>query len=230
MFLSRLVPDVRSREARRDLADIVDLHRTLMRAFPQTAETSARSAFDLLFRVEGDGARPCVLVQSAVRPDWTLLSDGWLLDELQEPGNGAVIELVRAWSTVTSGQELRFRLVANPSRKVKPTDTGKRHSARVPLRSDEDRIAWLARKGRQNGFDLVAVNDDPDVPDTRVTPTGTRIGHKREDGGAHAVTFDTCCFDGRLRVTDLDRFLTGLRKGIGPEKAYGCGLLSIART
>src|SRR6266581_9438651 len=69
IYLSRLVPNIRSREARRDLANCVDMHRTLMKALPDglSSNGAARSEAGLLYRVEAtlDGA-VALLVQSAL--------------------------------------------------------------------------------------------------------------------------------------------------------------------
>jgi len=35
-------------------------------------------------------------------------------------------------------------------------------------------------------------------------------------------------FDGSLTVSDESAFIALLRSGIGPAKAFGCGLLSVA--
>jgi len=35
-------------------------------------------------------------------------------------------------------------------------------------------------------------------------------------------------FNGRLQITDAARFITAVQTGIGPAKAFGCGLLSLA--
>src|ERR1039458_9180166 len=67
IYLSRLVPNIRSREARRDLADCVGMHRTLMNAFPDglSSNGDARREAGLLYRVEAtaDGSI-ALLVQS----------------------------------------------------------------------------------------------------------------------------------------------------------------------
>ena len=44
-----------------------------------------------------------------------------------------------------------------------------------------------------------------------------------------AMTFGSVLFDGELEVNDANAFRAALRSGIGSGKAYGFGLLSIAR-
>ncbi|MFJ2110332.1 MULTISPECIES: type I-E CRISPR-associated protein Cas6/Cse3/CasE [unclassified Streptomyces] len=47
-------------------------------------------------------------------------------------------------------------------------------------------------------------------------------------GNGPRVTFHSATFEGRLRITDPTAFTTRLLEGIGPSKAYGCGLLTLA--
>ncbi|WP_431066567.1 type I-E CRISPR-associated protein Cas6/Cse3/CasE [Methylotuvimicrobium sp.] len=44
----------------------------------------------------------------------------------------------------------------------------------------------------------------------------------------HSVKVHTVLFDGILSITDADIFQTQVVRGIGPAKAFGCGLLSVA--
>lgn len=63
------------------------------------------------------------------------------------------------------------------------------------------------------------------IPDTRSNPIPKVHGGRR---GTGQLTFGAVLFEGRLRVTDADLFRAALASGIGPAKAYGFGLLSIA--
>jgi CRISPR-associated protein Cas6/Cse3/CasE subtype I-E len=57
----------------------------------------------------------------------------------------------------------------------------------------------------------------------------TQPGHiHRDDQISHKLTLNIVQFDGYLQVIDPDKLLTALRQGIGPAKAFGCGLLSLA--
>jgi CRISPR system Cascade subunit CasE len=46
--------------------------------------------------------------------------------------------------------------------------------------------------------------------------------------GFDILSFGSVLFEGRLKVTDKEKFLDVLYAGIGTGKAYGFGLLSIA--
>jgi CRISPR system Cascade subunit CasE len=43
------------------------------------------------------------------------------------------------------------------------------------------------------------------------------------------VTFEAATFEGVLRITDAESLVRAMRNGVGREKAYGCGLLTLAR-
>jgi hypothetical protein len=43
------------------------------------------------------------------------------------------------------------------------------------------------------------------------------------------VTFEAAVFEGVLRIVDAELLVNAMKKGIGREKAYGCGLLTLAR-
>lgn len=135
---------------------------------------------------------------------------------------------------------------------------GKRgNGRRVLLRDEPQWIAWIERKGSDGGFAILHVNAnaysgipgwperrdraierygmdiDSDagqrgsVVDMRANPGLKITGSKGR--GENPLTFGSVLFEGRLRVTDADRFRQTLERGIGSGKAYGFGLLSIAR-
>ena len=75
MFLSKLTLNPRSRQVRRELAEAYQMHRTLLRAFPDAGDGGPSR---VLYRVDlpRHPGPPVVLVQSAVCPDWSPLSRG----------------------------------------------------------------------------------------------------------------------------------------------------------
>ncbi|MFT2020182.1 type I-E CRISPR-associated protein Cas6/Cse3/CasE [Streptomyces sp. 796.1] len=55
-----------------------------------------------------------------------------------------------------------------------------------------------------------------------------RGGSGGKGGRGTQVTFHSATFEGHLRVTDPEALTAHLLGGIGPAKAYGCGLLTLA--
>ena len=227
MYLSRLLLDPRSRAVRRDLADCQELHRSIMSAFPQTQqpEESARERFGVLHRLEVDrrGNRLILYVQSWEEPDWSRLVPGYLEENsnLENPACKPVEEKYRGLKT---GAVFAFRLQANPTRKIdkKNQKDGPRwHGKRVELRREEDQIAWLQRKGEQGGFELLGV---------RVQGQVKEQGRRQRRGSSDSpLTLAGVVFEGHLRINDAGKFYDhSLARGIGPGKAYGLGLLSLA--
>jgi CRISPR system Cascade subunit CasE len=166
-------------------------------------------AFDdpgrLLFRLE-ERPRPRLLVLSPSFPDWDRAFASFPA-LLAGPPRSQPFEPV-----LHDGQLLRFLLRANP--------TVKRDSRRHGLFREEDQRAWLDRKAAEGGFAPVSVRVRGGL--TQVSSRGPR----RRTGLQHHLAVE---FEGILRVTDTPRFGATLRRGIGSGKAYGFGLLSIAR-
>ncbi len=100
----------------------------------------------------------------------------------------------------------------------------------VELRGEQACLAWLSRKAVQHGFELTSVQAMATVPNTIVRPGQKIVGMRDGGPGRQSVTLGTVLFEGELRITDVGAFLCALSQGIGPGRAYGCGLLSIAPT
>lgn len=237
MYLSRLVLDVRSGAVRRWLSDVDQLHRDVLAAFDRAPSSEApRATLGVLFRLDRqrDG-RLLLLVQSNEKPAWHRLPTGVLAraDALDEAfDNPAVKDLDAQLDALKEGHILRFRLRANPTKKV-DTKTGpdgkRRNGRRVALTSEADRLAWLRRKGEQHGFELGSVEQSGRVPDVLDVSEGRSVGHRPGAAeGQGRLTFGSCVFEGTLRVTRLVDFRQALATGIGSGKAFGFGLLSVA--
>jgi CRISPR system Cascade subunit CasE len=224
LYLSQLVLNGASRDVRRDLADCAALHSRILSAFPDDPTiTCARDHFGVLYRVEPASGDARILVQSRHHPDWSRLPADYLRMPATDPK-----PLDPLYAHIVPGQELIFRLRANPTRRIssRNTEQGERwRGKRVDLRREEDQIAWLARKGLRSGFTLLSVRAPADVSDVRVGLSNTLNGHKPAGG---RLAFGSVVFEGRLRVTDAGAFREALEGGIGSGKAFGFGLLSIA--
>ncbi|MCY1372989.1 hypothetical protein D9M69_602340 [compost metagenome] len=57
--------------------------------------------------------------------------------------------------------------------------------------------------------------------------TGSELLRSRK--GATRISLLKACFEGRLQVRDPVAMAQALRVGIGPGKAFGCGMLSLGR-
>lgn len=212
MYLSKLILNPHNRQVQRELGNPYQLHRTIMRGFPQTLPEDER----VLHRLEIDprSGELALLVQSIHQPDWLpLLEVGQGRYLLQPPQGPKSFD-----PTPPLGSTLRFRLTANPTVKSQ----SKREFAnktRIPIKREEEQLNWLLRKAEQHGFMVLRaqISGKDEITDWI----------KRSDN-THKLSLFTVQFDGILQVTDPIRFAAALAAGIGPAKAFGCGLLSIA--
>jgi CRISPR system Cascade subunit CasE len=206
MFLSRLVPDYHDRGVRRDLANPYELHRTLLRAFPDAA---AGGPGRMLYRVElPRGEVAFLLVQSEKEPGWARLPAGYLAACRTKSLHDVAFH---------AGQRLAFRLRANPTKRAGKSAPDPRWAGkRVGLWREEDQAAWLVRKGAGGGFRV-------DSAGFRVIPEGKVLARR----AGQALQFQSVRFEGVLEVTDPGRFLATLAEGVGSGKGLGFGLLSV---
>lgn len=242
MYLSRLLLNPLSHKVRRDLADCQSLHRTILSVFPKVTEEGrkARESFDVLHRVDTKKNSKIIalIVQSSVEPDWGSLPKNYLLDTFGNPENPASKDITEQFQSLRDGLILSFKLRANPTRKIgtslkedRISGKAKKHGTRVPIAKEQDQIAWLERKGDNGGFKLLKTRLSAQNPDVVVIPEGNVKGTKRDGDKTlkWKLSFRGVVFQGNLKINDREVFLKTLRKGLGSGKAYGFGLLSIAR-
>jgi len=215
MYLSRLILNPRNRRVQREVAEPYQMHKSLMRCFPNDLDHEQDR---VLFRVESNprSGTLTILLQSTLEPEWGWLDEdgarGYLLD-VAEP-NPAVKSFV---VNVAAGQTLAFRLRANPTVKRKfPSGDHKR----VGIYGEEKQIEWLRRKGEHHGFRLLSARTSGQ---DEVNGSAWRNGHK------HRLKLVAVQFDGLLQVIDPERLGEAVRQGIGSGKGFGFGLLSLAR-
>lgn len=222
LFLSRLRLNLHRREVQRDLADCQALHRRVLSAFPQAPEAgNARDQFGILYRIESQQDQVALIVQSTTAPQWSWLPPTYALATPEVKRIDGILE------RLVVGMPLRFRLVANPTRRISSGnahETERWHGKRVAIYGEAQQLAWLARKGEAGGFTLLPAKLAA-VSDVRVMPQAVANGQRR---GNERVTMGMVRFDGLLRITDVECFRQTLVAGIGSGKAFGMGLLSVA--
>ncbi len=205
MYLSFLKLNPRSRRALTEASHPYELHRSLLTAFPDEV---AGGPGRVLFRLDKDHCtgNMYILVQSEKEPNWRKLN---LLSDLVEECKYKEINPL-----FSSGQVLRFRLRANPTKRMK--ETGKRQG----IIEEEEQMEWLCKKGPQGGYELikVIVEEEEFAKDRK----------KNKGSGMQNITLLSVRFEGLLRVINPQAFRDTLEDGIGSAKGLGFGLLSVA--
>lgn len=205
MYLSLLTLNIRSRSVVHDQNNPYELHRTIMRAFSTFDHEQER----VLFRLEGKYLNK-LLVQSTLKPDWQPL-----IEKVHYLVKQPEIKPFEEFK-FTKGQLLRFKLRANPVKRDSAT------RKRVALLKDEERIAWLIRKGPANGFSVDFDMASSHSANWRQFAMPVKDQRKR-------ATLNIVDFQGVLRVKDENLLNQAVRSGIGPAKGLGCGMLTLAR-
>jgi len=205
MYLSRLTLDPGHPRVRRDLGNLYELHRTLARAHAPDAQSPPHRFLWRLERSQLTAGNVVLLVQSAGGSDWTSLAKqtGYAVEIL---GNKEV-DLERL---IQPDVRYRFRLQANP--------TVTRNGKRWGLVREEDQLAWLDRQGSQHGFRILAC----------VRAASERLQARHASTGK-PITLQSALFEGQLEATDPGRLRQAILNGLGHGKAWGCGLLSVAK-
>lgn len=223
MLLHKIHLEPRCKEARRDISDPYELHSTLCRAFSVPDSKCPEGEF--LWRLEPEtdkNGNPRVIIQSRSLPDWSRIGvKDWLAEA---PADGLDIRKRLNLDNLKPGTKFRYRLRANPS----VTRNGKR----LGLLHTSEQEQWLGRKGReQHGFAL-PILASPASPKEQVRRISVRITQERMLHGKRrngtGIRVFSVLYDGVLSVTEPDKFLAALERGIGHGKAMGLGLLSIA--
>lgn len=192
--------------------DIHTMHQTVMAGFgdriPRGWE-NAREALGVLFALDpqtnGDLR---VLVQANEPGHWTtgIFADAtttrW--EHTPEPGGVAV----------------QFQLRAHPS--AKKRRPGKKNSAKVTLRTHTEQLAWLQRHLNRHGARIE--HAETGHPLTFASEKKSLPTQQREKVH-HVFSLDTVQFQGIATVQDAEAWGQMMATGVGPSKAYGCGLL-----
>lgn len=205
MFLSKLTLNPQHPQARRDLGDAYEMHRTLARAFVADASTPPRRFLWRLERSVHANPSSILLVQSEWPADWSYLDS--MFGYADKTHGNKPVNLERL---VEARACYRFRLLANPT----ITRDGKRYG----LTKEVDQHAWFARQGEKHGFSVDAC---------------LRMGNERiqarQGSKGNRIVLHTVLFEGLMQATDPTKLRQAVGAGLGHGKALGLGLLSLAR-
>ncbi|NUP89200.1 MAG: type I-E CRISPR-associated protein Cas6/Cse3/CasE [Candidatus Sumerlaeia bacterium] len=223
--------------ARRWLRSPYRVHQRLCMAFPSAERAASDPSFlkpfapgdfgqvhvrrgsggGFLFRVDAlPGGSAAILVLSATEPCWDYAfhNAAHLL---------AAPPQVRQFSLdLNEGQRLRFRLRVNPvkSRPPAPGPDGRRgRGKRKGVMGEAAQRDWLAERLRKAGAELT---------DCQIVFESMRGIRKRPEDRA-AIQLLSILAEGHLVVKDAVKLRSAVMQGIGPAKAFGFGLLSLAK-
>ncbi|MFZ5503078.1 MAG: type I-E CRISPR-associated protein Cas6/Cse3/CasE [Pseudomonadota bacterium] len=237
MYFSVITPEESLlRQAAHELAQCPYAeHQWLWKFFPSSKDQTR----DFIFRRHEIGQMPRFYVVSQRQPK--AFSEAWhLQSRVYDP-------------QLQEGQRLAFQLHANPTISRK-NGAGKsqRHdvvmqakrqlleergfSAKAKWADWKDKdskpllyelvqkhcAAWIDSIAERNGFEIART---PDAPRLEVDCYEQNKASKADRN----IRFSAVDFSGELLVTEPEKFQQALFNGIGPAKAFGCGLLLVRR-
>lgn len=209
MYLTRFELNTARRGAQALLGSPQSMHAAVLAGF------AYGEAGRVLWRVDILRGATLLFLLSPGRPDLT-----HLVEQAGRP-------TTQAWDTraygpfldqVSEGDAFAFRLAANPTRSTRVKE-GHR-SQRVGHVTADQQLGWLLSRADRIGIELGSEEE----PTARVVERGVEAFGRR---GAR-VTLAKAVFEGGLVVRDPVRLREAITAGIGPGKAYGCGLMTLA--
>ena len=210
MILTQCMINPRRQGTRKLLGSPQAMHAAVLAGFPPTVDPGR-----VLWRIDGAGTPKTVLwIASEAAPDLTHLEEqaGWP----SHPTTRSV-EYGPLLGRLAKGQQWSFRLTANPTHRA-TLDGKKKILAHV---TTDQQIAWLISKADALGIRLG--EDDQRTFDL----VGREVRKfRRQDS---TVTLAQATFAGILEVVDPELLRHAMSEGIGRGKAYGCGLLTLAK-
>lgn len=210
MYLTRMELDMRKRSAMTALNSPQKLHGAIESAFD--SEERKRK----LWRIDKLGEKTYLLLLSEDKPDLSAAVEQFGVSEngFETRDYSPLLERIQ------DGSVWHFKLTANPtissSEKCK---TGERGNVKAHI-SDQYQVKWLLDRAEKHGFALS--KDDFSV-------TGVKWYIFRKGAERNRVSILSVTYEGTLKVTDKKAFCDTLINGIGREKAYGLGMLTVVR-
>ena len=182
------------------------LHKKIWQLFPDKADEKR----PFLFRVENLGQRGVqhILLQSSYKPQ-QVQGELLLLKSKEVQLNG-----------ITNGRKYQFLLRANPTKKIKDISgkTTNQGKVRVPIIDETEIIAWLNRQ-----FEGIA-----EIEAVTLVQQDLLYFKKDKENQKHVGKIQTVTYSGILTVMEAEPLINKIKEGIGPAKAFGCGLLTLA--
>lgn len=232
MFLSSCELNPVRRGARRLIGSPQAMHAAVMSCFPRS---QADRAGRVLWRLDQTENSVLLYIVSGMAPDFTSLVEqaGW-----PQAQSWRTMPYERILDSIKVGNRYSFRFTANPTHSIRTnggTDT--KRFGHITVAQQE---RWLLDRGIKNGFQIPQVSQaSTSSPDRyshdelgyafQVVRRSTLSFRRTKEARTATVTLSQATYAGVLTVTDTDCLRSALVNGIGPAKAYGCGLMTLAK-
>ena len=214
MYFSRVEVDSRNRQKLSDLSHAGAYHNWVESAFTsERNEEIDGHRKRHLWRLEELNGKKYLLIVSANKPNLNAL-------ECYGVAGSAVTKNYDSFlNNLYDSESLRFKLVANPT--LKKAIPGKKQGRVIPVKQSELNT-WILNKQNQFGFEI------DNNYQLEIKNKGWKQLYHKNNNGKNLVLLSEVTYEGILRITNIKKFKDALISGIGREKAYGFGLLTVA--
>ncbi|CAM3055254.1 type I-E CRISPR-associated protein Cas6/Cse3/CasE [Actinomyces slackii] len=225
MFLTKIDLDPERRLARKYLGSPQAMHAVVMKAASATSPVSDGGTGRVLWRVDQGAFGTSLFIASPAEPDTAQL----VADAAPLGAQARVGDYEPFLNRLAAGQVWAFRLAANPSRSA-PRGPGVRGKVYGHVTVEQQR-QWFLTRASGHGFEPFAGSDNPGEESVVVVRRERPVFGRNDPHSQRRaqVTINRTVFEGLLRVTDAEALRTTLVSGLGRSKAYGCGLMTLAR-
>lgn len=207
---TRILLNPERRQARKLLTNPQAMHAAVRGAFPPDLSDESR----VLWRLDKRGHEYVLYVVGPEASDTSHIVEqaGWATRPPE------IADYTPLLGSLRKGQQWNFELVANPTK-----SEFKKNSKRgkvVSLVGNEGQAQWLEDRAAKGGFAL---------KECAIVERSHLRFNKGEESNRRRVALQAVRYRGVLEVTDPDQLRQVLVDGLGRGRAYGCGLLTLAR-
>lgn len=223
MYLSRVQVADQDGYRMQSLTHLGAYHNWIEQCFPDEIKARVRNRH--LWRIDQLGGKKYLLLLSDNKPDLEKLTTYGV------PGTAMIKDYDSFLDRIERGKKYRFRLSANPTQRItqrikEPGKKPVRKKGRVvPHVTIQQQKKWLADRQEKLGFKFIPRETDQGIePQFEIVDRSWKMLYRKKK---RSVKLSCVTFEGLVEVTDPDKFKAALRDGIGREKAYGMGLMTI---
>ena len=211
MYLSRIKLNTRARKTQVALNNLEIIHAVVENSL-EHSDHSKRC----LWRLDTLNGFLYLMIVSDSKPDLKVISGQ--LGYSNEEGESKNYDLFL--DRMSDGQLWRFKITCNPTVARKEESGSQKRGKIYSILKEEEQISWFLRQADLNGFET--------------DPNSLKLSQKhhykfRKSNGKPYVQFLSLTFEGLLKIKDDGLFKNALTNGIGREKAYGQGLLTVMK-
>lgn len=207
MFLTRIPLDVKKKETMIALNELNKFHGAVESCFEGEKQRN-------LWRIDVLNNNYYIYILSSAIPETKKFCEQFSFSS----DTAQIKKLDVLFDAIKNGTVWRFRLTANPTKRY--GKSGKLPGKRVAIIGIENQIIWLKNQALKSGFS---------IDENKTLVVGNKWCRFSKGGQSKKITLHEVTYEGILTVENSDLFKEKLKNGFGKEKAYGMGLMTLAK-